>query len=330
MFDLAGEGGVLAVANPLKGARAVVPVEAFVEADVLRWRPGEPWQPGDPGEDYGRRGFQLGDPVDGCLWAFLDLIDAEPEAFAAFALRFGVLAIGVNGRPSSAQVWGAADDLPLVVEREGIIWYAEPIGAYRLYAVALRALLAFSISSRGDDPIDGEAVLKEYGLDRFEWDSFDPPESYNDDGAVTGLFLEWLRALNPQRLAHLIDGRSSMEARAILGRHLSSTWLAWAALVPVLTWEEEPRLTLGLGNAPGAMIFPSGMAFSVIVAQALAVLQSDGFARLDQCALCGRLFEPAIRPGRHTLAYCHNHKLEGDRARKRRWARRKAQERAKM
>ncbi len=328
MDDLGGDDGLLGVGNPLDGARAVVPVEVITDGQNLLWRTGEPWQPDDPVEEYGLWGFQRGDSVDGSLWAFLNLIDAEPESFVTFARRYGVLAIGANGRPSSAQaVVGGDDDLPLVVEREGVRWYVEQIGAYRLYSVALRGLLSFSIAARGEDPIDGEAVLTAYGLDRFEWEAFGLPESRNDDSAVTGLYRLWLGTLNPLRLAHLIGGRSSMEARSILGQEFSRTWLAWASLLPIMSWEGEPRLTLGFGNPHTTMMFPSGMAFSVIVAQALAVLQSDGFARLDQCALCGRLFEPAIKPGRHTVAYCADHKLEGERARKRKWARRKAQER---
>ena len=327
MDDLGREDGVLGVANPLQGARAVIPVEVVVDRNTLTWRAGEPWQPGDPVEDYGRWGFQRGEPVEGCLWDFLDLIDADPEAFADFARRYGVLAIGANGRPSSAQLYGSTGDLPCTVERDGHHWYVEPISAYRVYAVALRGLLAFSVAARGEEAIDGEAVLKEYGLDRAEWASLGLPETSSDDEGVSGLSLEWLRTLNPQRLANILDGLPSIEAREMLSRDISRTWLAWASLVPVLTWDADPRVTLGFGNPLATMIFPSGMTFSVIVAQALAVLQSDGFARLDQCVICGRLFEPQIRPGRHTVAYCREHKLEGDRARKRKWARRKAQER---
>lgn len=326
MVELRGDDEVLGVANPLNGARAVIPVEVMRDGDTLLWYLGEPWQSGDPVEDYGRWGFQRGEPVAGALWAFLDLIDAKPESFVTFARRYGVLAIGANGRPSSAQMYGSTGDLPCTVERDGHHWYVEPISAYRLYAVALRTLLAFSIAARGEEPIDSQAVLKEYDLDRFDWASLELPETSSDEG-VSGLFREWLRILNPQRLANILDGLPSIEAREMLGRHISRTWLAWSSLVPVLTWDAEPRVTLGFGNPLTTMIFPSGMAFSVIVAQALAVLQSDGFARLDQCVICGRLFEPAIRPGRHTVAYCPEHKLEGDRARKRKWARRKAQER---
>lgn len=326
MFDHADQVGVLAVTDPLDAARAVVPVETILDGETLLWRRGDLWEPGDPIADYLLRGFRRGGSVDGALWAFLDLWDAKGEDVAAFVRRYGAFGIRPDGKPSSAPIVGTASDLPPMVERDDVEWFVEPTAAYRGHAVALRALLAFSIAARGDDPLDGPAVLTAYGLDRFEWDAFGLAETYDDHGAVTGLYRQWLQNLNPRVLSDALDGRSSMEARAILGHRISLTWLAWASLTPVLTWSAEPRLTLGFGDTR-LRVLPAGGAFSVIVGQALAVLQSDGFERLDQCAVCGKLFEPAIKPGRHTVAYCPDHKLEGGRARKRKWARRKAQER---
>lgn len=328
MIDLGGEAAILGVANPLEEARAVVPVEVRVEGDSLLWCLGPPWEPGDPVNLFDLRGFREGGSVAGALWAFVDLIDAEPEAVAAFARRYGVLALGANGRPSSAQTYGEERDLPSTVEGDdGVSWYSEPAAAYRLFAVALRAMLAFGIAARGKDAIDSKAVIRDYGLDRFDWDTFGMPETYGDDGGASGLFLLWLQYLHPQRLFRLVDGRASREARDMLSRYVSRTWLAWASLRPIMTWQDEPRLTLDFGDPRTTLIFPAGMAFSVIVGQALAVLTSPAFERLALCAVCGRLYQPAIKPGRHTVAYCSEHKLEGDRARKRKWAQKKARER---
>lgn len=54
--------------------------------------------------------------------------------------------------------------------------------------------------------------------------------------------------------------------------------------------------------------------------------QADALERIAICSVCGVEFEQKIKTGRHTTNYCPEHKIEGDRKRKREWARRQASE----
>jgi hypothetical protein len=85
-------------------------------------------------------------------------------------------------------------------------------------------------------------------------------------------------------------------------------------------------MQLSLGGGQALQIYPNNMLFSVLAAQLAALATSSGIDKVARCSVCGDLFEAIIRPGRHERTFCSKLecRLEGERDRKRRWARKTA------
>lgn len=318
----ATDDSTLLIGNPLARARAALPYAVEVEGDQLLWTR----DPSDEAMDSGMVGFHYGESVNGAIWAFLDLVDQPAESFGDFARRFGVLGIRDDGLPATAPI-GRSGPYPLQKRRDGVVWFRESIAAWRMYAVALRSVLAVATAARNLHQSSYKEVLHEYGLDRFTWETFGEPIASSNSDEVSGLYIQWSTFLSPENLAHYIDDADSPDPRTAISSLVTNTWVKYGSLVPVIAWENsQSHMTLSLGGSSSGF-YPSNMLFSVLSAQQAALLTSDGFDRLDRCSACSRIFVPAIRPGRHTRAYCDEHKLEGERERKRRWARKVAAER---
>ena len=322
--DFMGSGGPgLMITNPLARAKAALPNAVRIEGDRLLWSRDQ----SGAAMDGGMVGFHEGESVEGAMWQFLELIEQPNEAFEAFAQRYGVLGIRSDGLPATAQLSGEVNPYPEYQNHHGVHWFAESISTWRMYAVALRTVLALATTVRDSPETSYTEVLQVFGLDRFSWESFDVPMSIPGEDTISRLYLRWLEFLSPARLAEFLDDAQGHDPRFVITSVVTNTWLKYASLVPVIDWREgQSYMALSLGST-GLGFYPTNMLFSVLAAQLAALLTSDGFERLDRCSACGRIFVPAIRPGRHARAYCDEHKLEGDRERKRRWARKVAAER---
>lgn len=311
----------LVVENPLLRGRASVPAEIGLEGDMLAWRRGS--------SEQEMEGFIKGAPVDHTIWEFLELRDAPDTAFLAFAQKYGVLAIRSDGLPATAPGAHRITNVYPPPRRGAtdpdVWWFQEPVATWRMYAVALRTVLAFAIALRNNPGVALDSVIREYGLDEYTWERFGLPMAPNETNGISELYWRWVAFLSPDFILGNLIRCGPTHAQQWLTWHISTTWLAWADLVPVISWTSgEPRMTLGPGGHNQAVSLPDNMLFSVIAAQLAAVVTSPEFERLDHCSVCGKLFVPAIKPGRHERSFCQEHKLEGERERKRRWARKAA------
>lgn len=312
----------LVMRDPLYGAKAAVPVEIKRDRDTLLWRRDE------SNVDFPLRGFREGAPVSQALWRFVALRDAEPEAFLDFAKQFGVLGIRADGLPGTAPEHDPkVNMLPPQQIEGGIRWYREPIEVWRMYAVSLRTLLVFANELQRNPAVSLDLVIRNYDLGKYTWESFNLPRSTEDGSGISEAFRTWAMFLNPGYILFNLAQAGPDHARTWLTGFINSTWIDYAGLKPIISWEDgATRMTLSLGQHFGAML-PNNSLFSVLVAQLTALVTSEEFERVDQCIVCGKLFVAAIKPGRHARAYCDEHKIEGERERKRRWARKAAAER---
>lgn len=312
----------LVMRDPLHGARAAVPIEVKRDGDMLLWRRDE------TNARFPLEGFREGAPVDQTIWKFVELRDAEPDAFVDFAMQFGVLGIRTDGLPGTAPLRDhAVNMLPPVHTENGVTWHRESIEVWRMYAVSLRTVLAFATELQRNPAVPLDSVIRSYDLGKYSWESFNLPRSTDDDSGISGAFRVWATLLNPGTLLYNLAQTGPDHARAWLSNFISWFWIDYAGLKPIISWEDgATRMTLSLGRHFGAML-PNNFLFSVLAAQLTALVTSEEFERVDQCIVCGKLFVKAIKPGRHARAYCEDHKIEGERERKRRWARKVAAER---
>lgn len=317
----------LVVENPLLGGRASVPPEIRLEGEMLAWRRG-------PSEQE-MEGFVEGAPVDHAIWEFLELRDAPETAFLDFAQRYGVLGIRSDGLPATARRGNYTTNIyPSPRQSDAdpeVWWFQEPVAAWRMYSVALRTVLSFAIALRNNPGVALDSVIRDYGIDRYTWEWLGLPIASSEKDEVSELYVRWVGFLSPDFILTNLARCGPKYAQQWLTRHISTTWLEWAGLVPVISWTSgEPRMTLSLGSHGQAVALPDNMLFSVITAQLAALVTSPQFDRLDQCSVCGKLFVPGIKPGRHERSFCPDHKIEGERERKRRWARKQAAERRQV
>lgn len=316
----------LLIGNPLANATAAVPVEVLVVDNWLTWRIDESCQ----AEPF--YGFEEGDSVEGAVWDFLELRDAPNESFGEFARRYGVLALRSDCLPAvSPEREDYTDKLPPTLDEndDGKLWFIERIAYWRMYSIGLRTALAFATEVRENAYVSPNEVLEKYDLKRHTWESLglEPP----GEGKLryaNAAFWEWDTWLSPYTFAGIMERAGPDLARWWIAAKISMTWIQHAGLTPVLTWEEgSPRMSLGLGKGYFSSHLPDNMLFSVLAAQMAAIVTSERLDRVAQCSVCGRLFLPMIKPGRHERSFCPEHKIEGERERKRRWARKAAAER---
>ncbi len=313
----------LIIANPLARATAAIPIEVRLHEGQILWRRGDSSKTGP------LYGFKEGESVEDAIWAFLDLVDAPDQAFVEFAERYGPLALRSDCLPATYQVrdkW--VDKMPpeIAIDRDPRRWYSENVNHWRMYAIGLRAVLAFARDLAEDPDLHPGDVIDKYDLRKYTAESLDLANDVAGDPSWI-----WSSLLDPMEISGIVERSGPDLAQRWLAFHFSTWWIAYAGLIPVLIWEGgAPRMTLTLGAGElNSMILklPQRMIFSVLVTQAAALITSEGIDRLDLCSVCGRLFLPTIKPGRHERSFCPEHKVEGDRERKRRWARKVAAER---
>lgn len=305
------------IANPLIEAHVPLPVEMVREGNRLLWRkhgyrPNDRWH-----------GFVEGGSAENALWEFQRLSRASDEEIEAFARRYGVLCILPNGRPGTdARIQAGMGSLPPFEVRDGVEWYVEDIRAWRALAEGMRATIAFALALHESKAIDPEEVIREHDLiDKWEKFGFTSIKEYRP-------YLDpWTLMMNPANIAYSLKEVGPDHMRARIAQYISMYWIPAAGLAAILLWEEgRPYMHLSLGGA-GYHLLPENSLFSILVAQMTAVVISAGMERVARCAICGEMFEPMVKPGRHERSFCPRHKLDGKRERKREWARRKAAER---
>jgi hypothetical protein len=317
----------LVIENPLLGGRVAVPAEIRLEGEVLSWRKSE--------SAPEMEGFRAGEPVDRAIWEFLELRDASASDVLRFAQKYGVLAIRSDGLPATAgERYRTANIYPTPRQDENdpnVWWFEESVPVWRMYSVSLRAVLAFAIALRANPNVAFDSVIREYDLGKYTWDWFGLPIAAQGAASASDEFYIWEAYLSPGFLLQNLARCGPLYAQQWLGNFITSNWLNWGGLMPVINWDKGvARMTLSLGQHGFEWALPNNMLFSVLAAQLAALVTSAEFERLDQCSVCGRIFVPAIKPGRHSRSFCPEHKLEGDRERKRRWARKQAAMKKRM
>lgn len=277
--------------------RLSVPTAVGIGDGRLRWRLDD-------------RGWREGEFASGCLDAFVALTDADDEACAAFARRFGPLGVLDDGRLGpSIEVVPLGDFPPEGVDRDGVRWFAERLDLWRYYAWNLRDLLDLARALRGAEHyVDPDAVL--VPLDRR--------------GLTDALSLLWEENLVHSRTA-LVDGiwkrnltiRDHVDQRAWLASTVSTTWLSASAVEPIMRWTgSTPRVELGLGvglpvdvlttwpPAPVATVLAAGLAAALTDVHALGACTWEGCGlpvagvrkqRADQPRYCERHWHEARR-----------------------------------
>jgi hypothetical protein len=306
--------------TPLNLDRVAVPTDVRVEGDSILWARDES-NMSDPLE-----GFVLGAPIERTIWEFLELRDASAHEIAAFARNYGVLGIRSDGLPGIAPDVRSSNSFLKRIEDEYGVWFVERWTLWRMYSVALRAVLAASIEIRDNQSPDWSTFEERWDLDRFTWKSFDLPTNNQPEGKVTDYFLTWTQRLWPGRLVHHLQQRDSEYQRQWLATHLSDSWVQWSNVTPRLSWDpDEPLMTLELTTVSFLNGWPTNSLFPVLVSQLMQVLSGPEFGRMTQCSICGRIFLQQIKTGRHERTYCDEHKIEAQREKKRRWARKKAE-----
>jgi len=316
----------LRIGNPLAIAKAAVPSKLRLDGHELLWTHD------DSLIDEPTMGFKEGGLVDGALWRFLELRNASDQECLAFANRYGVLALREDGLPGTAADRRQTTNVYPSPEQDenDVWWFREDLRAWRMYAVALRGVLAFALhlTRRPEQPL--EVVLRDADLADYDFDSFGLPMSAGE--SISEYYVKWISFLSPGHVLQNLARNPPETRRMWLSWYISSTWIEYACLRPVLTWEDDqPRMVLSLGSVWGMSPLPPNSLFSVLIAQLAAVVTTSSIDLVDQCTVCGRLFEAAIKPGRHERAFCPEHKIERDRERRRRWARKAAaQKRAKV
>lgn len=308
--------------TPLELDHVAVPTDVRVEGGCILWTRDE--SNGDPPLE----GFTAGAPVERIIWEFLELKTATPEDIASFARVYGVLGIRTDGLPGIAPSRGGVNIFPIgrTEDADGY-WYIEPVAPWRMYSVALRTLFAVAIEIRDNEKPDWSTLCQRWGLDAFTWESFGLPISNIGEESVSELYALWVGYLAPDFLIHNLRRVGSKHQREWLAYFVSDSWIRWGGAVPRLTWSlERPSMMLELSTAPIEM-WPPNSLFSVVISQLIQILSGEEFGRMTQCSVCGRLFLQQIKTGRHERSYCDEHKIEAQREKKRRWARKKAAER---
>jgi hypothetical protein len=231
---------------------------------------------------------------------FLRLADAQPEAVAGYAKKYGVLLICRHGLPSSHQTapfsrkrkptWvskyvavegGRAvtratawfDRCRLRVRQNG--WYWEPIAAWRRYAQEARAILAVA------------AALHENDLgDHRDWRTLYCPEQ------------QWVcprcSAGNPADVDHCRSCDrcwpvpTLAEARILLALFVQG-WLNTAGTKLSFSWGVNPSISLG-----------SDSLFGALAVQLISAIVGHG---VSLCSGCRLPYLPVRRPalGRHSF-----------------------------
>jgi hypothetical protein len=307
--------------SPFEIGFVAAPTAVRVVGDQILWRRDE-----DNLHDS-LAGFIEGAPVDRTIWEFLELKTATAEAFEAFAAHYGVLGIRTDGLPGIAEARGKVDAFPeqRVEDSEGS-WYVEESGAWRVYAVALRAVLAASIELRDHDDPDWSTFLERWGLQEFTWESFGLPATETNEQVTDDLHALWRSTLSPDSLARKLR-ILSLEGRKWFPHFLSMSWMKYGNARPLLRWPDtDAAMRMEISVDP-YNVWPANSLFSVITTQLTHILTSDQFDRMNQCSVCGRLFVAKKKPGPKTKPYCDEHRIEMDRERKRRWAQKEAAER---
>lgn len=315
----APENLLLSIANPLTGTNVPLPIEIVREGTHLLWRRNDDGTA--PLDDW--NGFVEGESAENALWEFQRLSKASDDEIEAFARRYGVLGIRADGHPGTdPQIEGGMNLLPPFEMRDGAHWHIEDTRVWRAFAEGMRGMIAFALALHESEFVDPEKIIQDHDLIN-DWGVFGIPHSEENHPH----FIYWLTRLSPRFIAHNLERVGSEFMRTYLAYHLSSNWIPSAALAPVLRWEQgRPYMHLSLGGST-RNILPENALFSVLVAQMAALVISAGMDRVARCEICGDMFEPLVKPGRHERSFCSRHKLEGKRERKREWARKKAAER---
>jgi hypothetical protein len=276
----------LLVADPLAGAHLAVPSQVRIREHRLEWQI--------------ESGWTAGVVADECLWRFLRLADREtPEdRFKEFAESYGVLGLGIDGKP------GVADGtFPPHEETDGACWFGESLEDWRAYATNAKALLLLTLALRRGQPFNLRRVLGEVGIDL--------PTPVQDSSTSAP---PMRRYLGPAFLLANLElspedppvPRPIAEQRMWIGHYLSLVWLRHAGITPRVRWEEvEPRVTLGLSEwayQREVSAWPVNSLFSVLAAQLASLICSSEY--LGQCSGCGRLYQAERRPRRDQPHYC--------------------------
>lgn len=305
--------------NTLATATTVIPIEITVEDGVILWkrRPVDEWS-------WPLHGFQTGGPVDGALWRFLELSDAEDRQFIEFIQMYGVLGLRVDGLPHTAhrEYGEGEEEIPQERGPDGTWWFREEIATWKMYADGLRAILAFARELPFD--ADVASIFRKYRL-RNELFSFYGLPEMEDANHVSAIHARWMQS-SPLALADALSRQATAkQRRSCLSWFITDQWINPSSLKPTIGWtEDDHSLQLTLGNANIYSTVPENSLYRILISQLVSTMTSEPIERLDICTVCNRLFIPVIRPGRHSHSYCPDHKLEGDRDRKRRWARKAA------
>lgn len=284
--------GIVA-SSSLAGVRCPVPERVRLRGDWLEWRLGS------------ARGWREGQPAEGALRAFLGLSGGAVAdgAFVAFARRYGVLGLTVDGLPGVAATDPGASFPPRAGEGAAA-WFREPIAGWRGYADHAKAVLLLAAALRTGRRLDAYATLLQAGFDRADLlvrvGPDHPPRPYGRFGTFGLVPLvhnvdrvgseHWTTAGYPDR-------EPAARQRRWLGHHVAATWLAHGALAPDLTWDGGPaRMTLARSNpwlAPNRSVWPDDSLFAVL---AVHIAESLTAGDLSACEDCGALFAKARAP----------------------------------
>lgn len=305
----------LNIVNPLVNTKLPLPIELISEGGQLLWRRAD--EVSDALE-----GFVEGGDAKDALWEFIRLAQGSDSEIETFARKYGILGIRSDGRVGTdRKIQGNTNLLPPFEVREGRYWYIEDMRVWRAFAAGMKGTVALAMALHESPDIDPQAIFAEYEVPN-SWDSFGIP--MNEENHPH--FVHWTTRTSTQLAAETLIQVGPEFARGWLAYHISSVWMESAALVPVLRWTDgHPQMHLSLGGSRNN-ILPENALFSVLVAQMAALVISTGMDRVVRCSVCGEMFEPLIKPGRHDRAFCPHHKIEGARERKRNWARKKATE----
>lgn len=310
--------------NGVHTKNAAVPLHVRLRDGAIEWRlhPVDQWE-------WPFYGFIEGEAPHDVLWKFLDLARATDEGVLDFVSRFGVLGIRPDGMPGTAPLdWLGGDQWPEAEwEGEGRGWRREPVATIRMYADSLKGVVAFSRELRESPYMNPDRILEKYDLHQGAFSDYGLPEMKDEDH-VTGIYMRWAVSC-PLALAQGIARQATAEARrGFLSWFITNQWIAPSSLVPTLTWENNTgSMRLAMSVLEPSNYYPESTLFRLLASQLSIILTSEPFERLDVCAVCNRLFVPAIKPGRHARSFCPDHKLQGEQERKRRWARKMAAER---
>lgn len=324
--------------------RIAAPGDARIKDGRLEWIPGR-----------NERGWWPdGGSASRALRAFIDLATTTDERrYLAFARRYGVLGLNSLGLPACGSMRGLAGDPPQLGDGESWQGWAvswEPLGAYRIYASGLRAMVALAVALRGGSYVDPARVIREAGLDPhwptwdeatrvmthwqvasgLDWDTWWGRQGgacyFNLLEVGTGQIVENFKFSGP-----LYDGMSIEEKahaqRRKFGYWATRMWLGKSGWVPVLDWDgPEARLCLSLG--PGSHEghdrgehWPPNSLFRVLVAHLAGIAR--GGVHSATCSNCGTLYFDERRIRTDQPGYCDVCKATAGTRRTRKWRERR-------